>query len=132
MKTILKSLFVNAIILYIAAMIYPGIVYDNTLSTLVLAAVTLTILNRFIKPILKLLLLPINLITLGVFRWVISVVSLFLLTTLIDGYSVIPYQFAGLTYEGFVAPSMYFNILFSYILASITISFTTSVVRWLL
>lgn len=132
MKTILKALFLNALVLYIATLVYPGLVYDQTLKTLVLAAVTFTILNRFVKPILKLLLLPINLITLGIFRWVVNVSSLFILTTLINGYSVNPYQFPGLVYQGFIAPPLYFNLLFSFILASFTISLINAAMRWLL
>lgn len=132
MKSILRALFLNATVLFLASRIYPGLVYDGSFRTLLLAAIALTILNRFIKPVLKLLLLPINLITLGLFGWVAQVLTLFILTRLVPGFRVIPFFFPGWESNGFVVPSMHINLFISFILASITLSILSQALGWLL
>lgn len=132
MKTILRALFINATILFLASRIYPGLVFDGQLKTLLLAAIALTILNRFIKPVIKLLLLPINLITLGLFGWVAQVLTLFILTRLVSGFAVVGFYFAGWTSNGFVVPAMTISTFISYVLASITLSLLSQVLGWLL
>lgn len=132
MKGLLRALFINSLILYLAYLVFPGIVFDGSLKTLIISGFTLTILNRFVKPLLKLLLLPINLITLGVFRWFINVFTLFILTIIVSGYHVGTYQFMGLTNNGFIAPPIFFNQFFSFVIASSIISLLTNLLKWLL
>src|SRR5688572_13917698 len=132
MKMILRAIFLNMVILYISIQIYGGLSYDGTLKTLLVSTVALTLLNRIVKPLIKLLLLPINLITLGFFSWVSHVATLFILTRLVDGFVVRSYFFPGFTYQGFVAPAMQISTLASYIIASLTISLTASLTGWLL
>jgi putative membrane protein len=131
MKTILRAIFLNMVVLYLSTRIYGGLSYDGTLKTLVVATIALTLLNRIVKPIIKLLLLPINLITLGIFSWVAHVATLFILTRLVHGFVVRAYYFPGFTYQGFIAPPMQISVITSYIIASLTISLTASVVGWL-
>lgn len=64
-------------------------------STLIGAGLVLGVLQLFIRPILKLLFLPINIITLGVFSWVINVFILWLATQLVPGFSIEPMIFLG-------------------------------------
>lgn len=132
MKTILRALFINATILFLASRIYPGLLYDGQFKTLLLAAIALTVLNRFIKPVIKLLLLPINLITLGLFGWVAQVLTLFILTRLVSGFAVVGFYFVGWTSNGFVVPAMNISPFISYVLASITLSLLTQILGWLL
>ena len=132
MQSLLRALFRNCLILYFAYLLYPGIIFDGHLYTLLMAGITLTILNRFIKPILKLLLLPINLITLGVFRWLINVITLFILSLVVSGYHLAAYQFVGFTYQGFVAPPLYLNLFFSFVVASTIITLLGNLIKWLL
>ncbi len=132
MKTILRAIFLNMVILYISIQIYGGLSYDGTLKTLFLATIALTLLNRIVKPIIKLLLLPINLITLGIFSWVAHVATLFILTRLVPGFLVTSYYFPGFEVDGFIAPPMQISLLASYVIASLTISLTASVIGWML
>jgi putative membrane protein len=132
MKGPLRSILINALVLYLAALILPGLIFNGQLGTLLMAALALTLLNSFIKPIIKLLLLPINLITLNLFAWVTNAVMLFAITLFVKGYQVVPFHFVGLTAQGFTIPSMDVSQIFSYILASILISALSSFIAWLL
>lgn len=131
MKTILKSTFINLISLYIIDYLLVGFSLDNNIRTLVTAAVVLTFLNKLVIPLIKLLLLPINLITLGLFRWVANVIALFLLQTLVMGITISPFYFAGFSYSGFTIPSFNISLIFSYIITSIFLRIAGSAIRWI-
>lgn len=131
MKTILRAIFLNLVTLYMVAMFYSGIAIENKLTTYLAAAIVWTLLNKIVKPIIKLLLLPINLITLGLFSWVVNVITLFLLTYFIKGVDILAYTFPGFSNQGFAIPSMHFNLIISYVIASLILSLTHMILIWL-
>lgn len=131
MKTILRAIFLNLVSLYLVAMFYSGLTIDNKPAVYFAAAVVWTLLNKIVKPIIKLLLLPINLLTLGLFSWVVNVITLFLLTYFIKGVAIHAYTFPGIAYQGFIIPQMHFNLLISYIITSLVLSLTHMLLIWL-
>ena len=71
MKKLLMRWAANAVSLWIVAMLFSGVVfYDGT--SLMLTALALTLLNAFLKPVLKFLSFPLTLLTLGLFSLVIN------------------------------------------------------------
>ncbi|MBP9802479.1 phage holin family protein [Patescibacteria group bacterium] len=86
MKLILRLLF-NAIILISAAYWLPGVVVDNFYSALI-TAIVLGLVNAIIRPVLILLTLPINILTLGLFTLVINGLLILFVASFIDGFSV--------------------------------------------
>lgn len=132
MKTILRAIFLNLITLYIVTLFFPGLTITNNLIIFLYAAIVWTLLNKVVKPIIKLLLLPINLITLGLFSWVVNVITLFLLKYFIKGVAISAFTFSGFTYQGFVVPQMHFSLLFAYIITSIILALVHSALIWLL
>lgn len=129
MKIIIRSITTNLAALYLTDVIIAGFIIQKKLSIFLIAAATLTLLNKLIKPIIKLLLLPINLITLGLFSWVIAVITIFILTLLIDGVSITPFTFPGLEFQGFIIPTIKINLFISYTISSLTIYTITSIIR---
>lgn len=77
----------TAIVLFALAFFLPTVTINNWL-TLVLASIVLTLLDSLVRPILKLLTLPINIITLGLFSSVINAVMLWLTTYLVPGFAI--------------------------------------------
>lgn len=132
MKTILRAIFLNLITLYIVTLFFPGITITHNPTTYLWAALVWTLLNKIVKPVIKLLLLPINLITLGLFSWVVNVITLFLLKYLISGVAIQAFTFTGFIYQGFVIPQMHVSLLFAYILTSLVLSLVHSGLIWLL
>jgi len=65
MKLLLK-LVIATLAIFVASRIIPGVVVED-LVTAIIVAIVLGTLNLFVKPILILLTLPINLITFGLF-----------------------------------------------------------------
>lgn len=71
----------------VTAYILPGVVVSGFLTALAVALV-LGILNIFIKPILVFLTLPINILTLGLFTFVINAFLVWLSSLIVPGFTV--------------------------------------------
>lgn len=76
--------FSNAVAILIAANLVQGFSFNGDLIGLAVAAFALTIINTFIRPVLKLMLGPLLVITFGLFTIVINAVSLFLVPYLLE------------------------------------------------
>ncbi len=77
----------NALVLYGISYIVPGIYINNFWSAMVVVVV-LGIINAVIKPILVLLTLPINVLTVGLFTLVINGLMFWLASTVVKGFVV--------------------------------------------
>jgi len=95
---------ITAVAIGIAAMLIPGV--DVDIVGAVLLAVVLALINVFIKPIINLLTLPINVVTLGLFSLVVNALLIMLAAMVVPGFSV----------DGFW-PAFFFAILLALISA---------------
>ncbi|MBI2011132.1 phage holin family protein [Candidatus Daviesbacteria bacterium] len=84
---ILISLLLNAAALIVTAYIVPGFQVSDFTSA-ILAAIVLGVINTFIKPVLLVLTAPINLLTLGLFTFVVNAVVLWLVTLVVPGMTI--------------------------------------------
>ena len=78
------ALLLNAAALIITSKIVPGFVVSGFGSALV-AAIVLGVINTFIKPILLILTIPINILTLGLFTFVINALLLAIAAGIVPG-----------------------------------------------
>ncbi|GAW93181.1 phage holin family protein [Calderihabitans maritimus] len=77
----------NAVALLITARIIEGIRLEGLVSALT-ASLILGIVNAFIRPLVILLTLPLNILTLGLFTWVINGLMLKIVSTVVAGFNV--------------------------------------------
>ncbi len=87
MRGILIRWIVNAIALGITAQVINGI-EANSLGALFVAALVLGILNAVLRPFFLFITLPINLLTLGVFTFVINAFLLWMTARVVSGFEV--------------------------------------------
>ncbi len=78
---------ISALAILAAAYLLPGVHVTSFLTALVVAVV-LGIINAVLKPILLILTLPINILTLGLFTFVINAFVIILAANLVPGFSV--------------------------------------------
>lgn len=81
--------------------ILPEIFVDS-ITTAIVVALVMSILNTFVKPVLTILSLPITILTLGLFYFVITVLIVYICDAMIGGFAV----------SGFIQP-----LIFSFILS---------------
>lgn len=84
---ILVNLLLSAIAVFVAAYILPGVEVTSFTAAFV-AAIVLGVINAFLKPILLLLTLPINLLTLGLFTFVLNALLILLASNIVPGFHV--------------------------------------------
>jgi putative membrane protein len=81
------SWLVSALAIAVTAYLLPGVKLSGFFAALVTATV-LGLINAVIKPLLLLLTLPINIITLGLFTLVINAVLIMLTSAIVPGFYV--------------------------------------------
>lgn len=86
MKSLLH-LLASALAVLITAYIVPS-VYVSGFFVALVVAVVLGILNIFVRPILLILTLPINILTLGLFTFVINTLLILLASAIVPGFRV--------------------------------------------
>lgn len=77
----------NALVLLCVAYYLPGVAVSGFYAAMV-AALVLGFINALIKPIIVLLTLPVNILTLGLFTFVINALMFWLASTVVKGFSV--------------------------------------------
>ncbi|MEN6622623.1 MAG: phage holin family protein [Smithella sp.] len=87
MVVIITRWLVITVAILVASMLIPGIRVDS-LFTALIAAVILGLINIFIKPVLVILTLPLNILTLGFFSFIINAFLLKLAAWFVSGFEV--------------------------------------------
>ena len=87
MINLIARLIVTALALLLVAEVVPGIEVEN-LYIAIIASLVLGLLNIFVKPLLVILTLPITILTLGLFLFVINAVLFWFAASFIDGFAV--------------------------------------------
>lgn len=105
---VLLSWLLHAAIIVATAYLVPGFTVDSFFTAFVLVLI-LGVLNLIIRPILLLLTLPITLVTLGLFTFVINAFVLYLASILV--------------------PGVHINSFFTAIIAAFFISFFSTAVK---
>jgi putative membrane protein len=100
MKIIVRWLLLAAALLLVAN-IYPG-VQVASFGTAMIAALVIGLFNALVRPILVLLTLPVTIITLGLFLFVINALMFYFAAAVLEGFHV----------DGFVA-ALVGSILYS-------------------
>lgn len=126
MKNILQTVLFNTLAIAGVSYLAPGVSYNDQIQVLLVAAVVLGLVNAFVKPFLKILLLPLNVITLGLMGWLTNVIILYLVTLLVAGFSVGPFT---LTIFG---TALVLSTFWAYVVVSFMLNIATTLISWVL
>ncbi len=107
---------INALALYVAILVVPGIDFDGDWTGLLWLALIIGLLNALVRPLLKFLTCPLILLTLGLFTIVINTIVLMLTSSIGQALNL------GLTIDGF----------WSAVLGSIVISIVSTILSVIL
>ncbi|MDO8577189.1 MAG: phage holin family protein [Candidatus Daviesbacteria bacterium] len=131
MKTLLRYFLINLVSLWATTKIISGLTYTGGLKSLVLGGLAFMAINLALVPLLRILFLPLNLLTLGLFAWLINVLALYALTTIISDFQLVPYTFVGFSFNGFNIPSYELSPFLVAVAASFLIGLITHFLQWL-
>ena len=83
----IAMLIVSVISLFITAWIIPSLQITNWVAA-TFAAVAISVVNAIIRPVFKLLSLPVNVLTLGLFTFIINGLMFWLVTAIVPGFDI--------------------------------------------
>ena len=78
---------INALVLLGIAYVVPGFEVASFYSALIIVVI-LGLVNAVIRPILLLLTLPINILTLGLFTFVVNALMLWFVSSVVEGFAI--------------------------------------------
>lgn len=110
MTSLLLRWLLSALALLAVAYIYPGVRVESFLAAAV-AALALGLVNALVRPVLVILTLPVTIVTLGLFLFVINALLFWLVAEMVKGFAV----------QGFLAA----------LIGSLLYSVITTLVSWL-
>jgi len=103
MGSLLLRWFLSALALLAVAYLYPGVRVEGFFAAAV-AALVLGLVNAIVRPIFVILTLPVTILTLGLFLFVVNALMLWLVAEVVKGFAV----------DGFVA-ALIGSVLYSLI-----------------
>ena len=131
MKKLLRKYLSSLGALWVTSQILPALVIQGGLKGLALATLAFMIADIILIPLLKVLFLPLNLLTLGLFAWIINVLALFFLVSVLPELELLPYQFPGIDLAGFILPPIEMSTFMVAIVASFLIGGIIHILNWL-
>jgi len=131
MKRLVFNLLLNMATIAIVAYFLPGINYKGGIVSLAMISVVMAAANIFVKPIIKILTLPIELLTLGLFGVIINAGMLFLVAYFIPQFSIRGFPFAGIDTALITIHPVQIPVWGTAVIASVIIGTITSTIAWL-
>ena len=131
MKFLIRSFLTTAAALFIISWTVPGFTISKDLVTFSMLAAGLTVANWFVKPILKIVFLPVNIATFGLFSIVINAAILYAVSYFLPGVHVSEWAFSGFSYQGYIIPRISFGIIETYLLSGLIIGICLTLIKWL-
>jgi putative membrane protein len=114
MKLIIR-IIINAVAIWVTALLLSGFVFSGNIFNLIIVGIVFGLVNAVIRPLVKLLTLPINILTLGLFTLVINTLMLMLTVWLSESLSL----------EGGI-----FQSFFTAFVGAIIISIVSTILSW--
>lgn len=131
MRRVLRFYLINVVSLWATTRILPGLAYMGGLKSLLIGGLAFSLINVLLVPFLKILFLPLNILTLGLFAWLVNVLALYALTTVISDFRLLPFDFPGFSYNGINIPPYHLTPFWVAVLASFLIGLITHFLQWL-
>ena len=131
MKHLIRHVLFSAISLYVLSWMFKQVAITD-IRTLLLTAIVLSLFMVVVKPIFQVLLLPVNLITFGLFSWIIHIIILFMVDWLVPGFQVGEIMIPALNILGISIPAILLSRFWSLLLVSLAVSFGNSLLGSLL
>ena len=129
MRKLLRGFITNALVFFILSR-FTSLIHYTSLESLLSAALILTLVFYLAKPIINLLWLPINLLTLGLLSWVPTTLILLLTLILTPGFSFHPLTLPRTQLGVYVIPNIHFDSISSAIILTWAYLLLKRFIRW--
>lgn len=124
-RRVLRAFVIETTALYLVSQIAQGLFFEKGVASLILTGVALALASFLVRPVINIMLLPINLVTFNFFRWASHAVTLFLVDLVLSEFAIKSFTFAGLQSDWLTLPPLFFEsgvvayLAFSFLIAAI-------------
>lgn len=129
MRHYLKALIISAIAFYASYTIVPTIRLGSDPKNIAIVIGSIFFVSALIRPIFGIVLLPINILTLGSMSLILNTVLVYVLTIYLPGFGIGAFDFKGAQIDGFILPAYSFNGIATIILIAIIITFVQKILH---
>jgi putative membrane protein len=129
MKHLVRVFLFNIFALWLTSQILPTVLIPGAWQIMIFAGFILSILMLIVVPILKILFIPINILTFGLLSWSINVIVMYLLTIFVPEIQIRAWTFPGVTWMGFVVPSVHLSYFFALIITALLLTGITDILH---
>lgn len=130
-KRMVRVFLIESIALYLISKVTAGLDFENGIVSLLITGAALGIAAFSIRPVINILILPLNLLTFGVFKFLTNAITLYIVDLLLKEFNVGTFHFLGIKNALIDIPQFSVPFPASYIAFSFAISLITSVLYWL-
>ena len=123
-------IFINAVAIWVASLLLLDLDFQGNVGNLILVGLIFGLVNALIRPIVKLIRLPINVLTLGLFTLPINILTLVFFTLVVNALMMIMVT-AALSSSLNLTGNFFENFLTA-VLGAIVISLVSMVLSWVL
>lgn len=132
MKKITRMIIFSATALFLTSLWNEGFKVNFTPLIFIRTILLVALFYYLVIPISKIILLPINLLTLGLLSTFLYFILFYLFITRFSLVKITPWDFLGITFNGFVIKSLHIGYLTNLILSSISLSFIINLLETIL
>ncbi len=127
-KSLLRNFLINYFALSFLNEFFLGLVIKEGLVGIALTAAVVTLVTKFVKPLLKTLLLPINVLTLGTLRWIVDIINLAVVILFVPQADVLGFYFSGVDFQGISLQGFLVPRVISLILTAVLLTSTKKII----
>ncbi len=122
MKKIFRMIIFSALAIYLTSLWNKGFVVPLNLSDFFQGVIVIAIIYYFINPLTKIVLLPLNILTLGMVSFIAFFIIFYFFVSSFSFIEIKEWVFPGINWYGFNLEKMDINYLGNLILSSLSIS----------
>lgn len=127
-KKIIRWVISNCLALVLTSYLIEGFNLELNPITILSASLILMLVQLIVRPVIRLISFPLNVVTLGFFEFIVNLLLLYLVVFLIDGLTIEP-GYINLGYFGVIMKEIPLPSKFTVLVASAT---SISIINWLL
>jgi uncharacterized membrane protein YvlD (DUF360 family) len=131
MRELAKKIATNALSLFLVSLLFTGLVINGGFTNYLIAGALLAVFATILDPVVKIVTLPFNLLTLGLLSFLTIMVALWVLTIFYSPVLVNAFTFNGFSILGLTIGHIHFSRLLSFGVLSATIYFANKLIDWL-
>ena len=121
MRAIARLIAINALSLFLVSLFLPGLHVSGGFTSFIIGGALLTIAATFLDPIIKIVTLPFNILTLGFLSFFTTLAALFLISAFYGDIRISAFTFEGFAFAGIVIQKIQLSLPLSFVVISATI-----------